>query len=251
WRIAPLFSTGFRTPNVDDLSKVFESASGNLIVPNPDLKPEHTYNYELSISKTFNNKFQLGFTAYYSDYKNALTTERSTFNGQSHIQYEGVLSPVSTIVNKARAYIFGFSGNIAADITKHISFLSIINYTYGRLKESSENYPLDHVPPVYGKTSVNAHFSKFTGEIFVLYNGSKKSKNYNLRGEDNQIYSADPVNGFTPPWITINFRSQYQINKYLGVQLAAENIADKFYRVFASGLSAPGRNIMLTLRTKF
>jgi hemoglobin/transferrin/lactoferrin receptor protein len=110
---------------------------------------------------------------------------------------------------------------------------------------------LDHVPPVYGKTSVNAHFSKFTGEIFVLYNGSKKSKNYNLRGEDNQIYSADPVNGFTPPWITINFRSQYQINKYLGVQLAAENIADKFYRVFASGLSAPGRNIMLTLRTKF
>ena len=105
WRIAPLFSTAYRTPNVDDLSKVFESASGNLIVPNPDLKPEHTYNYELSNSKTFDNKFQLGFTAYYSVYKNALTIERSTFNGQSHIQYEGVLSTVSTIANKARAYI--------------------------------------------------------------------------------------------------------------------------------------------------
>ncbi|MEO6220820.1 MAG: TonB-dependent receptor, partial [Ginsengibacter sp.] len=35
WRISPLFSTGFRIPNVDDLTKVFESASGDLIVPNP------------------------------------------------------------------------------------------------------------------------------------------------------------------------------------------------------------------------
>ena len=110
-------------------------------------------------------------------------------------------------------------------------FSSIINYTYGRLKESPKNYPLDHVPPVYGKPSINAHFTKFTGEIFVLYNGSKKSKDYSLRGEDNQIYSADPVKGFTPSWITINFRSQYQINKYFGILLAIENIADKFYRV--------------------
>lgn len=43
-KINALFSTGFRTPNVDDLAKVFESTAGSLIVPNPSLKPEYTYN---------------------------------------------------------------------------------------------------------------------------------------------------------------------------------------------------------------
>ncbi|MDZ4203699.1 MAG: TonB-dependent receptor, partial [Bacteroidales bacterium] len=33
------FSTGFRAPNLDDAGKVFESAPGSVVVPNPNLKP--------------------------------------------------------------------------------------------------------------------------------------------------------------------------------------------------------------------
>ena len=110
---------------------------------------------------------------------------------------------------------------------------------------------MDHVAPIFGKTSVVATFGKFTGEVFALYNGAKDSANYNLRGEDNQLYSADKVNGYTPSWITANIRAAYDINKYVALQFAIENIADKYYRVFASGLSAPGRNFVITLRAKF
>lgn len=250
WRISPLFSTGFRIPNVDDLTKVFESASGNIIVPNPDLKPEHTYNYELSIAKTFNTKVQIGITGFYTDYQDALTTTPTTFNGQSQILYNNVLSNVSTTVNKAKAYIYGISGNLGADISEHISFSSVLTYTYGRIKESPNKYPLDHIAPMFGRTSVTSHFSKFTAEVFALYNAAKKSKDYNLRGEDNQIYSADQVNGYTPSWFTLNLRTKYDFNKHAAIQFAVENITDKFYRVFASGLSAPGRNFVVTLRGK-
>jgi hemoglobin/transferrin/lactoferrin receptor protein len=38
-RINVLFSTGFRAPNVDDMSKVFDSSPGNVIIPNESLKP--------------------------------------------------------------------------------------------------------------------------------------------------------------------------------------------------------------------
>jgi hemoglobin/transferrin/lactoferrin receptor protein len=248
WRISPLFSTGFRTPNVDDLTKVFESASGNLIIPNPDLKPEHTYNYELSVGKTFTNKVQIGITGFYTDYRNALTVAPSTFNGQTQVMYNGVLSNVSTTVNKAKAYIYGVSGNLAAELSDHISFSSVLTYTYGRIKESPNNYPLDHIAPMFGRTSLTGHFSKFTAEVFALYNAAKKSKDYNLRGEDNQLYSADPVNGYTPSWFTVNLRTKYDINNHAAVQFAVENITDKFYRVFASGLSASGRNFVITLR---
>lgn len=40
WKVSALASNGFRTPNVDDVTKVFESGNGTLIVPNPDINPE-------------------------------------------------------------------------------------------------------------------------------------------------------------------------------------------------------------------
>ncbi len=248
WRIAALVSSGFRNPNVDDMSKVFESGNGTLIIPNPNIKPEKTFNYEASVSKSFSNKYQISTTFWYSNYNDALSTDFSTYNGSSTIFYNGSTSQVVKVVNKNKAYVWGISGTVAGDINEHFSFSTVLNYTYGRIKESPMDYPLDHIAPVFGRTSFFTRFGNFKGEVFTLYNAAKDSSNYNLRGEDNQIYSADPKRGYTPGWITANLRASYTINKYAMVQLALENIFDKYYRVFASGLSAPGRNFVITLR---
>ena len=40
-----LYSTGFRSPNIDDIGKIRENR-GVLIIPNPELKPEYVYNFE-------------------------------------------------------------------------------------------------------------------------------------------------------------------------------------------------------------
>lgn len=250
WRIATLISSGFRTPNVDDMSKVFESGNGTVIVPNPKLKPEKTLNYEATVSKSFFNKYQVSSTIWYSHYTDALTTDFSTYNGSPTINYNGSTSRVVTVVNKNKAYVWGVSGSFAGDVNAHFSFSTVLNYTYGRIKESPENYPLDHVAPLFGRTSFFVKYGRFKSEVFALYNGAKDSANYNLRGEDNQIYSADPVNGYTPGWITANLRSSFDINKYATFQFTIENILDKYYRGFASGLSAPGRNFVFTLRVK-
>lgn len=251
WKIGMLVSTGFRTPNVDDMTKVFESGGGTLVVPNPNIKPEHTVNYEFSISKTIQQKFQAGFVAWYTQYHNVLGTDFSTFNGASAVVYNGTMSNVITTVNKNAAYLWGLNGNAAVNFDRHFSFAGTVSYTYGRIKEEPKNYPLDHIAPLFGKASFNAAFGKFRGEFFVLYNGAKDSASYNLRGEDNQVYSADAVRGYTPSWTTFNLRASYDINSFATLQLAVENIADKYYRVFASGLSAPGRNLVMTVRCKF
>ncbi len=248
WRFAALVSSGFRNPNVDDMSKVFESGNGTVIVPNPKIKPEKTFNYEASLSKSFSNKYQISTTVWYTDYKDALSTDFSTYNGSPTIVYNGTTSRVVTVVNKNKAYVWGLSCNVAGDVNEHFSFSTVLNYTYGRIKESPKNYPLDHVAPVFGRTSIFTRFGNFKGEVFALYNATKDSADYNLRGEDNQVYSADPIRGYTPGWITANLRASYTINKHATVQVAIENIFDKYYRVFASGLSAPGRNFSITLR---
>ena len=75
-----MISTGFRAPNVDDLSKVFESTPGNIIVPNNNLKPENTYNAELGMSSLINSWLTLQATGYYSLYRNAITVGAAQFN---------------------------------------------------------------------------------------------------------------------------------------------------------------------------
>ncbi len=49
-------------------------------------------------------------------------------------------------------------------------------------------------------------------------------------------------------WYTLNLRTAYQLTRSWAVQAGLENILDRNYRVFASGISAPGRNLFLTVR---
>ncbi|MBC7866862.1 MAG: TonB-dependent receptor [Gloeobacteraceae cyanobacterium ES-bin-316] len=71
---------------------------------------------------------------------------------------------------------------------------------------------------------------------------------YNPGGEDNIIYSTP--NG-TPSWYTVNFRAGVTLAKYVQVQVGIENILDRNYRYFASGMSASGRNFVLGVRFKY
>ena len=248
FRFTVLGSTGFRAPNVDDLTKVFESVQGNVIVPNPDLKPEYTYNVEIGMAKTFNKKVTISVNGYYTLLKNAITVQPSTFEGSDSIMYDGQMSLVTTSTNAAEAYIYGLEAGIRGNITDKLSIISTVNYTYGRIKTDTTDYPLDHIPPVFGKTGLNLNVKKFRGEVFVQYSGWKRLKDYNLVGEDNIAY-ATPQG--MPAWFTLNARVGYQFNKYVSLQVACENILDVNYRNFASNISAPGRNFIVTLRGSF
>lgn len=245
WRWNTSLATGFRAPNVDDLSKVFESVPGTVIVPNPDLGPEQTYTVDLGISKHMDSRYHMGVGGFYTWYRNAITTQPGTFNGESQIIYDGELSDVLTNVNANSAYLYGLNAFLSWDITQALSVSSTINYTYGRINTDTTDYPLDHIPPVFGKTSVNLKVKKFRGEAYAMYHGWKNLEDYNLLGEDNYPFAtADGM----PSWFTINVRGSYQLTDALAVQLGIENILDANYRLFASNISAPGTNVVLTLR---
>lgn len=248
WRFSLIGSTGYRTPNVDDLAKVFDSEPGTVIVPNPDLKPEYTYNADLNISKVIADKVQVQATGFYTRFSNILTSVPSAFNGEDSILYDGVLSEVLTTVNASKAYLYGFHARVNADITDMISVTSALTYTYGRIETDSTPYPLDHVPPIYGRTGVNFQMSKLRAELYALYNGWKHIEDYNIiGGEDNEQYAT--VDGM-PSWFTLNVKAAYQFTENLQLQAGCENILDLNYRVFASGVGAPGRNIFVTLRAR-
>lgn len=248
WRISLIGSTGFRSPNVDDLGKVFDSQPGRVIVPNNNIKPEYTYNIDLGIEKTFTDKLKINVTGFYTHVTNLITDKPFKYNDQDSIIYQGILSEVRANQNVNKAYITGTSLALYADLNDVFSFTSGVNVTYARITSDTIPIPLDHIPPVYGKTSFIVNLKKFRGEFFVLYNGWKYLGDYSTSGEDN-LNQATPLG--MPAWYTLNLRTSYQITKFVRMQFSVENILDYQYRVFASGISAPGRNFMITLRASF
>ncbi len=247
-KLSALFSSGFRAPNVDDLSKVFESTAGNVIVPNPNLKPEYTYNAELGLEKTFADKANFNLTGFYTWYRNAITTQPFSFNGQSQIVYDGELSDITANMNAQKAYIYGASADLSLMAAQNLQLKSNATYTYARITSLNPVQPLDHIPPFMGISSLEYQKNSFLAEFFVQYQSKKKLEDYNLNGEDN-LPQATP-NGM-PAWYTLNLRTGYDLNKNIRFQVALENILDRNYRVFASGISAPGRNLILSLRGNF
>jgi hemoglobin/transferrin/lactoferrin receptor protein len=243
-------SSAFRAPNVDDLTKVFESVPGSVVVPNPNLKPEYAYNAEFGLQYQFMKKSTFGVNLFQTYLTNALTVQNGTFNGADSILFDGQMSQVLTTTNAGNAYVRGFEALLQAQLTNRLQLSGSYNYTFGRIITDTVPYPLDHIAPAFGKLSLRYTMlhNKLKLEGFAMYAGWKHLKDYNLIGEDNFAYATP--NGM-PSWYTLNLRANYNINNQLSVQVACENITDQNYRMFASNISAPGRNFILTLRGNF
>jgi hemoglobin/transferrin/lactoferrin receptor protein len=108
--------------------------------------------------------------------------------------------------------------------------------------------PLDHIPPVNGRLGIKYQTKVWYTECYSLFNGKKKLVDYNPNGEDNIVYSTPQG---TPNWYTINVRAGYTVAKNVMLQFGVENVLDRNYRYFASGTSAPGRNVVVAVRMNY
>ena len=247
YRATAGLSSGFRSPNVDDLTKVFDTKTGYVVVPNKDLKPEYTYNAEINLSHT-GNIASWGASVFYTWFNNAIVVSKYNWNGQDNIMYQNVLSAVYTPQNQASAKLYGFNLNGKIKLFYNTQLQGTYTYTKGTYNNGTISMPLDHIPPTYGRVGLKKGADKFNVEGYVLFNGWKHISDYNLNGEDNELYATPDG---MPSWMTVNFSSYYTPNKKLSLGLQIENIADKNYRYFASGISAVGRNFIVSCRLSF
>lgn len=249
WRFTLLGSSGFRAPNVDDMGKVNESSQGKVIVPNPALKPELAYSGEAGISKTFDNNVKLEGVYFYTLLKDAIVVKNDQFAGADSILYDGVMSRVQSAQNADEATVQGFSASFTADFSENFSFKTSVNYTHGvyKDKENDTIVPMDHIPPVFGQTSLIHKSKRLENEFCVRYNGWKYLEDYSPSGEDNLPQAT--AYGM-PAWYTLNVKSAIEVNHFMKLILGIDNILDMHYRTFASGVSAPGRNFIFAIRAK-
>jgi hemoglobin/transferrin/lactoferrin receptor protein len=247
-KFSALFSTGFRVPNVDDLAKVFESGAGTIVVPNEKIDPEQTWTGEIGITKVYDGRSSWENILFYTRFLDAIVVGDFSYQGRDSIIYDGQLSRVVAAQNTGEAYVYGFTSSYRARLLEDFRISLQASYTYGRIKTDSSDTPLDHIPPFVLRMGLEYTHGSFRSDFFVMYNGWKRLKDYNLNGEDNLQYATPDG---MPAWMTLNWRVSYKAPKNITIEAGIDNLLDTQYRVFASGINGPGRNLFGVLRYSF
>jgi len=250
WQLNSVISSGFRSPNIDDVGKIREK-SGNVTMPNIHLKPEYAYNFETGILKYFNNKkFHTGLNIYYTLLNNYITRDYFEINNSSTIVYDGEEGTILANVNKNNAYITGSTFSFKGNINETWNAKGSLTYTKGKTYDTK--LPLSSIPPLFGNIAIGYEKDRFQANLNWRFNAKKRLKDYNLiEGIDN--LEQTPYNVTTdsyygnPKWNTFSIHSNYKISNSFTLFLNVDNIFDTHYKEFASSISAPGRNLSVSV----
>jgi hemoglobin/transferrin/lactoferrin receptor protein len=246
WNIGLNASSGFRSPNVDDVGKVF-SKNDYVMVPNNEVKPEYAYSGEFNLTHSLlDEKVKISGTVFYTFVKDMIVRKPYTLNGADSLVYDGEKLKIQTNLNSDKAEISGFSISLDVTLTKEFKVLSSLSKTYAN--SLTDTLPVAHIPPLYGRTDFLLQIDELFLDVYLVYNAQKPISEFSLTGEDN----ADKATADgSPAWYTINIASTINLSKKIALQLGMENLLDVHYRTFSSGVSAPGRNFIAALRASF
>lgn len=258
WQLNTVLSSGFRSPNIDDIGRVREK-SGNITVPNIHLKPEFAYSTEIGIQKYFNKKkFRIGFNTYYTLLEHYIIRDDFFMNGHQ-LTYDDEMTNIVANQNRGNAYILGYTASYQGKLSEKISSSGFITYTKGKTYDTEE--PLSSIPPLFGQFDLNYIDKKLQIGASLRFNSKKEITTFNLtEGIDNHdltpVVNENGTNDLdiyfgSPSWMTVGFNASYTFNKNWKLQTIVSNIFDEHYREFASGISAPGRNFSFSLITTF
>lgn len=250
WMVAPSItlhanaSSGFRAPNLDDIAKVFESAPGMLVVPNPDLGAEYVYTVEGGFRWWATDWLFAEFNGFRSWGVDAIQTRPYAMNGHDSITIDGVPYAIYANQNVGRSTIYGASAEIAMRFS-NLDVSATAVYQNGHVADTT--LPLSHMPPALGSVRATWHCGPFDAGAAFWWNAAKPISEIPLDGEANIGVNTTPDG--TLPWNRVDLMAGWRVTPKVEIRGILENIFDAQYRPYASGVSAPGRNLIISVRT--
>lgn len=252
WRVN--LSTAFRAPNVDDVGKIFDSAPGMVVVPNPNLKPETAYNAELGTRLNFENVVKVEIAGYFTLLDDAMVRRDFELNGETQINYQGEPSRVQAIQNSSKAEVYGLEAATQIRISEALKFTSNLSVNKGEEElEDGTRAPLRHAAPLFGSAHLVYETEKWMLDLFTHFNGEIEHSDLAPGEQDKAYLYARDAKGdpYSPDWYTLNVTTRYQLTEALIATASVENITDQRYRTYSSGIAAAGRNLILALLYRF
>lgn len=235
-------NTGFRAPNIDDMSK-FGTLEANVFeIPSAQLSPERSFNIESGF-KFSSQKLSWTVTAYQTKLFDLIDRVATTYNESD--TFEG--RKVYQKQNVGEAVVRGVEADMEATIIQSLSVFGNLTYTHGENVTKQE--PMRRIPPLFGRT----------GFRYSHPSGMWIKGEWAMAGAQDRLSAGDKsdvrikirlVDDVMPPWDIVNVYAGYS-HKYFSVQVYGQNLLNKAYRVYASGVDGYGRSAGASVCLKF
>ncbi|PWF24068.1 TonB-dependent receptor [Corticimicrobacter populi] len=232
-----LFSQGFKAPNLTQMM-----IGSGVIIPNPDLKPEKSNNFELG-ARYSGQDLNVDFTLYHSTFRNGILNEIVSTGPTRWQAYN---------VDRARSW----GAELAADYTFGRSGFSV----YGNLNllryetEDKNGFKTRHSSrsPAWGTLGVGWEKTLSGGRtLFADFNAMAGKGAYTLQANGN-------VKDRTSSWYTLNTTVGLAGGKEheYSVTLSLRNLLDRSYQIASpfspsSPLPEPGFHAVLGVNVAF
>ncbi|MDM0023104.1 TonB-dependent hemoglobin/transferrin/lactoferrin family receptor [Variovorax saccharolyticus] len=254
WTLYGNYAAGFKAPNAFQVNNFFENVvSGYRTIPNPNLKPETSQNFELG------TRGRVGI----------LNFEAAVFTGtyddmiENDRQVSGVFGSRTNpatfqSVNIGRARIDGFEFKGELDWTREGTGFSL-PFAYGRTngEDRTANVPLNSVEPEKFVAGLKYQAPTWTVRLDAVHYAAKK------RSDVDPAEVTTGVQFLTPSATTLDLNAQWRIRRDLRLNVALINVTDKKYWMWSDvrGLAAsspvvdaytqPGRHFNVSLVADF
>ncbi len=236
WQVVANAGFGFRAPNVFDLGTLGNRPGNRFNIPNPDLDSERVMQFDAGVRYTgARAHFELMlYTLDYTDRITSVLTGEVTPGGRDIVQS----------VNAADSTVRGFEGGASFDLNDTISLEAVLNYAWSEEQiPGSATEPGDRIPPLSGRLNVSYDAGgDFRMDVWLRLAGEQDR----LSSRDVRDIRIDP-NG-TSGWGILGARGSWDVAGGWQFTLGVDNVFDKRYRVHGSGLDAPGRNLIVSIR---
>ncbi|MGE3854484.1 MAG: TonB-dependent receptor, partial [Planctomycetota bacterium] len=241
-------SLGFRAPSFVDLTEQ-DRAAGDFVIPSLDLDPEYFVTFELGSKWQLAGDAVRGRVSGYYTILSGLLVRDPTGNlvgGLPEVRY----------ANAGDGYVLGFDVSLTVAPIRDLEFTLSGSYSSGEVDTPSNGRDfLSKHNPAAGRFGVRYialrtadadEKPRLWFELFV----QGAFKQGQLSASDIGDTQRIPPGG-TPGWVTLNFRSAFDINETVQAFINVLNITNTNYRIHGSGDNEPGFNLLFGFELTF
>ena len=236
WQLVANAGFGFRAPNVFDLGTLGNRPGNRFNIPNANLDSERVVQFDAGVQRRI-ARSQVELMVYALNYNDRITSVLT-----------GVVTPdgrdVVQSVNAADSTIHGVEAGADFEITGSVTASAVLNYTWGEQRVVGlPTEPADRIPPVSGRLNIAYDpGGDFRIDGWLRFAGEQDR----LSARDVRDVRIDPAG--TSGWAILGARASWDYRNSWQFTLGVDNILDKRYRTHGSGLDAPGRNLIVSVR---
>lgn len=247
-------STGFRAPNISDLSEIGIRASDQFQTPNTDIRPETTRNFDIGLMFD-NNTYRVEFYTFWLHYADKITRIETG----NYVNEFGVEIPTDSVtanwlsfrevknVNANSMDLLGIEFGGSYTNNDYIETGLTFTYAFGNLLNvDGSTEPVDRIPPANGIFYVNYTPAK---KISIRPQARYAFAHRRISPDeeaDNRV-SRNGTDGFVNLQLLVNLYPE----ENFAIKFMADNLMDEAYREHASSLDGMGRNYTISITYNF